>query len=580
MKNHFIKAVFLMIFSITAKAQLFYNKGATVYSDPGALVKVQGSVTNDYSGLIDHQGLIIIDSTFTNNNNCTAKNNGIYDVYLHWVNSGHFIRDTSTVNLKGSNQDIKGDSATWFYNLNLLGSGVKSQYVNAGVYKVLNLSVNELATRQDTMFLKNTSLPSLQGVFTFGSEAFISNLDSGAFVRSTNSSNPYYYPMGSNLGSSRFRPIQVTPNSTNSNEYSVSFFNYNASINTYSVTSLDTNLCNVNNKFYHKLGRIKGSTSADIEIGYLPLLDNNFSSIGNWKNSNTSWNDIFLVNNSTIGSYTSNKRSNWSNFNNLPYALANIPPTINSVIGNTLICGAASSVYTFTNSGSYVFDWGVSGGVFNNNDSTSNNTNITWNVNGTSHYATLNILDTVSGCLSKTYTLNVSVGNLPTAGFNLAAAPFTAGNPINVQDASINAVTYYYDLGNGTSSTNANAQTVFSNPGTYTIYQIVTDAVGCSDTISKEITIDNIFTIGNVFTPNGDGTNDIFSFNCNGCTDYDLDITNRWGQLVYHGNKGSEFWDGTTGSGEKVPEATYFYILKLQYGTEEKLLKGFIQLFR
>jgi gliding motility-associated-like protein len=581
MKDHLYKAVFLIVFSLTAKAQLFYNKGASIYSDQAATIKVQGSVTNSNSGVLEHNGLVIIDSTFFNQNTATTKGSGIYDVYEHWINSGKFIRDTSSVNLKGTSQDIKGDSVTRYYNLSLLGNGVKSQYINSEVFNKLDLSVNELATRQDTMFLKNSIVSSLLGNFTFGSEAFVSNLDSGAFVRSTNSNNIYYYPMGSSVGTARFRPIQVTPNNNNSNEFSVSFHNYNATLNTFSVSITDTNLCNVNDKFFHKLGRIKGNTSADIEIGYLPSSDNSYSTIGNWKSGNTFWGDVLLVSNSNvIGSYTSNKRSGWSNFNNLPYSLANTPPTINGLLGDTLICSGNSSIYTFTNTGNYSFDWGVNGGSFINNDSTSSSVNINWLPNGNNNYTTLNVVDNTNGCISKTYTLSVSIGNLPTAGFNLATPPFTVGNPIYVQDASVNAVTYYYDLGNGTTSTNANSQTAFSNPGTYTIYQIVTDASGCTDTISKVINIENTFTIGNVFTPNGDGKNDIFSFNCAGCNDYDLEITNRWGQLMYHGNKGSEFWDGTTGSGEKVSEGTYFYILKIQYGSEEKLLKGFIQLFR
>ena len=580
MKNHLIKAVFLLISSLTANAQLFYNKGASIYSDPAALVKIQGSLTNSNNGSIEHNGLLIIDSTFSNLSLSTTKGNGVYDVYEHWINSAHFIKDTSSVNLKGIAQDIKGDSVTRYYNLSLLGNGVKSQFINSEVYNKLDLSVNELSTRNDTMFLKNNSISSLLGSFSFGSEAFISNLDSGAFVRSTNSLNTYYYPMGSALGLSLFRPIQVTPNNPNNNEYSVSFYNYNATINTFSVSAIDTNLCNVNSKFYHKLGRLKGNSSANIEIGYLPAIDNNFSSMGNWKNANNQWSDISLVSNSLIGSYTFNKRSNWSNFTNLPYSLANVIPLVSALNGNTLICNGNSSIYTYTNNGNFSYDWGVSGGGFNNNDSTSNSVNITWNTAGNNNYASLSILDNVTGCISKTFTLSVSIGNLPSANFNLATPPFTVGNPIYVQDASTNANSYFYDLGNGTTSINANAQTVFSNPGTYTIYQIVTDISGCTDTISKIINIDNALTIGNVFTPNGDGKNESFSFNCNGCNDYDLEITNRWGQLMYHGNKGSEFWDGTTGSGEKVSEGTYFYILKIQYGSEEKLLKGFIQIFR
>lgn len=581
MKNQIIKAVFLSLLSLAAKAQLFYNKGATIYSDPSAIIKVQGSVTNAVSGLIQHNGLIIIDSTFTNATSATTKGYGVYDVYIDWVNSGSFLRDTSTVNLKGSVQNIMGDSVTRYYNLNLLGSGRKIMWLNSETYNKLNLDINELATQQDTMFLQNPSVSSLLGNFTFGSEAFVSNLDSGAFVRATNNNSAYYYPMGSTAGTARFRPIQITPNNSSNNKYSVSFFNFDATVNTYTVTEKDSTLCYVNDKFYHKVGRPTGASSADLEVGYLASVDNSFNTIGNWKSSNIIWNDIKNVTNTNfIGLYNSNKRLAWTNFSNLPYALANARPVISSVEGNTLICSGNSASYSFSPNPNYSYDWGVTGGTFNNNDSTSSTISITWQSGIGSHFTTLVVTDNTTGCLSLMYNQSVSVGVLPTAGFNLLTPPFTVGNPIFVNDSSINAVNYYYDLGNGTTATTPNAQVAFMMPGSYQIIQIVSDNQGCSDTLVKTVLIDSEWEIPNVFTPNGDGTNDGFTFNCSGCSDYDLDITNRWGQLIYHGNKGSEFWDGTTGTGEQVPEGTYFYILKVQYGSKEKLFKGFVQLFR
>lgn len=574
-----------MVYWSMSQAQLFYNKGATFYTDPAAIVKVQGSVTNDQSGLIDHHGLIIIDSTFTNKQTSTAQSGGIYDVYINWVNSGHFKRDTSTVNLKGSNQDIKGDSISWFYNLNLLGTGTKSQYINSGVFNILNLTANELATRQDTMFLKNRSVGSLQGNFSFGSEGFVSNLDSGAFVRATNSSVAYYYPMGDkNNSPNRFRPVQISPNNSLNNEYSLSFFNYNASADTYSVNLKDSSLCTVNDKFYHNVGRISGNSTADMEFGYLPSTDNFYNTVANWRTipfNGLLWNDIKLVStNSTMGSYSVNKRLNWSNFSNVPYSLASIKPTLTGVLVDSMVCGGTNSIMSYTTPGNYSYDWGVSGGTFANNDSTSSAATINWNTIG-NNLVYLIVTDLNTGCSSYTYTDNVVVSPGPTAGFSLNPnSAVQVGTPINVIDGSQGAVNWFYDLGNGTSANTSNANTLFYNSGDYTITQIVTDQFGCVDTLVKNISIEEATLIPNVFTPNGDGSNDEFSFNCAGCTDYHLEITDRWGVKMYDGQKGSTFWNGTNGAGNKCSDGTYFYILNLKYEDTEKTLTGFIQLIK
>lgn len=68
----------------------------------------------------------------------------------------------------------------------------------------------------------------------------------------------------------------------------------------------------------------------------------------------------------------------------------------------------------------------------------------------------------------------------------------------------------------------------------------------------------------NVFTPNNDNINDFF-FPLEidaGC--YTITILNRWGNIMYEGNKDYCFWDGTSQNGEKVSEGVYFYIIEVE----------------
>jgi gliding motility-associated-like protein len=86
--------------------------------------------------------------------------------------------------------------------------------------------------------------------------------------------------------------------------------------------------------------------------------------------------------------------------------------------------------------------------------------------------------------------------------------------------------------------------------GEYTL--TVTDGWGCVITntllIGEPMVIDDL---PNVFTPDGDGINDVFLPNFN------IEIYNRWGMLLYKGRDG---WDGRY-KGQMMPAGTYFYIL-------------------
>jgi gliding motility-associated-like protein len=90
--------------------------------------------------------------------------------------------------------------------------------------------------------------------------------------------------------------------------------------------------------------------------------------------------------------------------------------------------------------------------------------------------------------------------------------------------------------------------------------------------------------IPEVFTPNYDGLNDFFIIE--GLEMYPeniLVIFNRWGNKVFEESPYNNDWDGTnhfgiSPGGDKLPEGTYFYILKTN--NEKEDVKGYIYLKR
>lgn len=75
------------------------------------------------------------------------------------------------------------------------------------------------------------------------------------------------------------------------------------------------------------------------------------------------------------------------------------------------------------------------------------------------------------------------------------------------------------------------------------------------------------------FSPNGDGVNDVFRLRNTAGATVNLQIFNRWGQLVYSSEEYKNDWDGTSNHGgafnnKGLPDGTYYYVVKLSDGRQ------------
>lgn len=146
-------------------------------------------------------------------------------------------------------------------------------------------------------------------------------------------------------------------------------------------------------------------------------------------------------------------------------------------------------------------------------------------------------------------------------------------------DLSINAVSYFWDFGDGNVSTEMNPAHIYQEPGEYLVTLTITDEGGCSDLITYgpyTVFTPNLL-IPNVFTPNSDGINDQFIVEYNGKERFRMEIFDRWGVAMFeeegNANRG---WDGTSTTGDVVKEGVYFYHVKIG----EKSYTGNVTLMR
>lgn len=88
-------------------------------------------------------------------------------------------------------------------------------------------------------------------------------------------------------------------------------------------------------------------------------------------------------------------------------------------------------------------------------------------------------------------------------------------------------------------------------------------------------------TVPNVFTPNGDGENDVIRLESPGDSPLQLDIYNRWGQLIYTRSAKVVTWDGHLGTtGARVPDGVYYYVVGYDDTAGEHVtLTGYVHVF-
>ncbi len=144
-------------------------------------------------------------------------------------------------------------------------------------------------------------------------------------------------------------------------------------------------------------------------------------------------------------------------------------------------------------------------------------------------------------------------------------------------------VTFYTSLTDAEAGTNTISEVGLDeyNSLAGTIYVRAEDMESyCYSITSFDLFIENcIPEMPNAFSPNGDNINDFFSIQRLEDVFYDYTITifNRWGNIVFEGNRDTSFWDGSVDGviSTDPTGTTYFYVLDFNDGETESL-KGWI----
>jgi gliding motility-associated-like protein len=136
---------------------------------------------------------------------------------------------------------------------------------------------------------------------------------------------------------------------------------------------------------------------------------------------------------------------------------------------------------------------------------------------------------------------------------------YVPSTPLTCSNLSSGAISYYWDFGDNTSSTETNPSHTYIDAGEYQIYLVATNAHECKDTFNLPgkiiATLESEVDIPNAFTPNPNGgnggtysatdtNNDVFHPVIRGIDKYELNIFSRWGELLFVSHDTAIGWDG------------------------------------
>ncbi len=192
-----------------------------------------------------------------------------------------------------------------------------------------------------------------------------------------------------------------------------------------------------------------------------------------------------------------------------------------------------------------------------------------------------------AGCESSvSITLNVTVNDTDTPTLEDASINYCISDAPTIADLTSNILEYDTDLDNVRWYDSETAGNLISSDTNLTLdtsyYAALFDAViGCESSVRLEVIPDlrggcGLVELPDGFSPNGDGVNDTYDvdFLADIYPDFEIEIFNRNGNIVYKGKASTPRFDGTSNQSRVIvkgdlPVGVYFYIFYFNNGTDK-----------
>jgi gliding motility-associated-like protein len=172
--------------------------------------------------------------------------------------------------------------------------------------------------------------------------------------------------------------------------------------------------------------------------------------------------------------------------------------------------------------------------------------------------------------------VTVIVEEVPAINFEYHAIPTCTGLEIQFENKGASFLDYEWEFGDGSFSESYSPSNIYTYNTAYLVRLNGTSDLGCIYTSLDVIEVTDFasyvdIVTPNVITPNLDGKNDNLDINISGRVGdcLQMQVFNRFGQVVFESTGNNTRWDGRTIAGELVNQGVYYYYVEFN-GTSYK----------
>ena len=185
------------------------------------------------------------------------------------------------------------------------------------------------------------------------------------------------------------------------------------------------------------------------------------------------------------------------------------------------------------------YDWTFSDGAISSEDSPAHL------FPGPGHYYVGVMATDVHGC-KENYFEELDVHELPKPSFSTIPPSCDYYSFAEFENTSANFIYVKWSFGDGDSSVMERPTHHYDTSGYYEVMMHVTSEKGCIDSLVQRVEVKESFNIWipNAFTPNGDQINDRFIPWMKGVVDFNMEIYDRWGAMIFETANMDGGWDG------------------------------------
>jgi gliding motility-associated-like protein len=232
------------------------------------------------------------------------------------------------------------------------------------------------------------------------------------------------------------------------------------------------------------------------------------------------------------------------------------PPTAN-ISGGGSVCDDGTMVnLSFDYNGLFPWNLSYTDGVNNFNQNALTSTNFSLSTLQTGDYSITQVSD-LNGCLATISGLaQVQIYPMPNAVITPGDTSIYIGQTLILSTANYSLYNWFNDED---SLLEISQQIEVSQEDAYYVW--VEDANGCTD-ISELVFITLLpkieLFVPSAFTPNGDEHNDLLVIKGEFIKTFQMDVVNRWGEVLFISHSIKKYWDGKY-EGKEVMQGTYYY---------------------